>query len=610
LGAERVERRLAAILAADIAGYSRLMERDEAGTLARLRTLRRDLIDPKIAEHKGRIVKTTGDGILVEFPSVAEAVACAVVMQRGMAAGNEATAEDARILFRIGINSGDVIVEDGDIHGNGVNIAARLEGIAEPGGICVSGIVYDQVQGRLDCAFADIGEQALKNITKPVRVYRVHDTLTHPVAGAPGSPLSRTAGEGADRQRREAGEGGTAPLPLPDKPSIAVLPFANMSGDPEQEYFTDGMVEEIITALSRIRWIFVIARNSSFTYKGQPVDVKQVGRELGVRYVLEGSVRKAAGRVRISAQLIDAFTGLHLWADRFDGSLEDVFELQDMVASSVAGIIEPTLRQSEIERARRKRPDSLDAYNLYLRALPFAYTSMPEEADKALAFLEQAIKLEPDLAVGHAMIAWSHEQRYLRGGLLEEERTTALRHARSAIAAGSDDATALAIAGLVIGFLDPRDYATALDAFDRSLILSPSSALALGFSAVTRAWRGESAIAIQQAEQALRLSPFDPLSNIRHMAIAIAHFVVGRFEEAAAAANRAARAHPRFSPPYWMRAAALMNLGRIDEAEAVAQQLLKVQPQFTINSITSAPFANREILDALGNALSRLGLPE
>src|SRR5262249_48841185 len=352
----------------------------------------------------------------------------------------------------------------------------------------------------------------------------------------------------ADTGRKRPNRRSEAPaLPLPDKPSIAVLPFQNMSGDPEQEYFADGMVEEIITSLSRIRWLFVIARNSSFTYKGQPVDVKRVSRELGVRYVLEGSVRKAGGRVRITAQLIDALSGTHLWADRFDSSLEDVFELQDGIAISAAGVIEPTLRQAEIERARRKRPDNLDAYALDLRALPFAYTSMPEEADKALGYLEQAIKLEPDFGIGHAMIAWSHEQRYLRGGLIEEEKTAALRHARLAIAAGSDDAAALAIAGLVIGFLDPSDYATALDAFDHSLALSPSSSLALGFSAVTRAWRGESAIAIHQAEQALRLSPFDPLSNIRHMAIAIAHFVAGRFEESAAAANRAIQGQPRFS---------------------------------------------------------------
>jgi len=479
-----------------------------------------------------------------------------------------------------------VIVEGDDLYGDGVNIAARIEALADAGGVFISNTVHDHVRDRLPFAFEDLGEQQVKNITRPVRVYRVRDS--NAAAKAPAQPV----------------------LPLPDKPSIAVLPFANMSGDPEQEYFADGMAEEIITALSRIRWLFVIARNSSFTYKGQAVDVKQVGRELGVRYVLEGSVRKAAGRVRITAQLIDAANGAHLWADRFDGSLEDVFDLQDKVALSVAGVIEPTLRQAEIERARRKRPDNLDAYDLYLRALPFAYTSMPEDADKALGFVEQAIKVEPDFAAAHAIIAWCNEQRYLRGGLDEDAKTIALRHARSAMAMGGNDSTVLAIAGLVIGFLDPRNYATALDAFDRSLALSPSSALALGFSAVTRAWRGESAIAIEQAELALRLSPFDPLSNIRHMAIAIAHFVAGDFEEAAAAANRAAQAHPRFSPPYWMRAAALASIGRIDEAEAVTQQLLKMQPQFTIGSITSAPFANPEILAALGNALRRAGLPE
>ena len=504
-----------------------------------------------------------------------------------MVESNAPLPADKRIQFRIGINVGDIVAEDGDIFGDGVNVAARLEGLAEPGGICISARVQEDAAGRLNLAFEDLGEQVLKNIARPVRAYRVGPRVSGPLAA-----------------------GMAAALPLPDKPSIAVLPFENLSGDPEQEYFADGMVEEIITALSRIRWLFVIARNSSFTYKGQAIDVKRVGRELGVRYALEGSVRKAGGRVRITAQLIDAANAAHLWADRFDGSLEDVFELQDKVAISVAGVIEPTLRQAEVERARRKRPESFDAYDLYPRALPLAYTSMPEEADEALGFLEQAIKLEPNFGIGHAMIAWSHEQRYLRGGLLEEDKITALRHARLAIAAGSDDATALAIAGLVIGFLDPRDYATALDAFHRSLALSPSSALALGFSAVTRAWRGESEIAIQQAELALRLSPFDAMSNIRHMAIAIAHFVADRFEEAAAAANRAAQGHPRFSPPYWMRAAALVNLGRVDEAKILALRLLEVQPQFTIGSITSAPFANPEILAALGHALRRVGLPE
>jgi adenylate cyclase len=581
-----VERKLAAILAADVASYSRLMGADEVGTLQRLNACR-VIVDGLIGAHRGRIFNTAGDSVVADFASAVDAVECAVAVQEALAGEKVNQPAGEQMQFRIGVHIGDVIVQGDNLLGDGVNIAARLEALAEPGGICVSGAVRDQIGTKLPVSFVELPHPQMKNIAQPVQTYRVE-------------------GKAIVTQRATI----AAPLGLPDKPLIAVLPFANMSGDPEQEYFADGMVEEIITALSRIRWLFVIARNSSFTYKGRALDVKQVGRELGVRYVLEGSVRKAAGRVRITAQLIDALTGAHLWADRFDGSLEDIFDLQDKAAISVAGVIEPTLRQAEIERARRKRPDSLDAYDLYLRALPFAYTSMPEEADKALGFLERAIELEPDLAVGHAMIAWSHEQRYLRGGLVEEEKAKALRHARLALAAGTDDATALAIAGLVIGFLDPSDYATALDAFSRSLAMSPSSALALGFSAVTRAWRGESAIAIQQAEQALRLSPFDPLSNIRHMAIAIAHFVAGRFEEAAAAAHRATQGQPRFSPPYWMRAAALANLDRIDEAKIMAQRLLEVQPHFTVSSITSAPFANPEILVALGDALRRAGLPE
>jgi TolB-like protein/class 3 adenylate cyclase len=584
----RVERRLAAILAVDVAGYSRLMGADEEGTLAALRAVRRELGDPKIAEHRGRIVKTTGDGLLVEFASVVDAMRCAVELQREMLARNAGTPEERRIEFRMGINLGDIIVEDDDIFGDGVNVAARLETLAEPGGICVNRVVRDQVRDKLDVAFEDLGEQQVKNIARPVRAFRVvAEAKPVPEPSAPPPALA-----------------------LPDKPSIAVLPFANMSDDPQQEYFADGMVEDIVTGLSRIKWLFVIARNSTFAYKGKAIDLKTVGRELGVRYVLEGSVRKAGNQVRVTAQLIDSTNAVHVWAQRYDRALDDIFALQDELTISLIGAIEPTLRQAEIERARRKRPDSLDAYDLYLRALPFAYTSMPEDAEKALPLLERAIAIEPDYAVAHAIISWCREQRYIRGGLHEQDKAIALHHARLAIATGGDDATALAIAGLVIGFLDPRDYESALDAFDRSLSLSPSSALALIFSAVTRAWRAESAIAIEQAELALRLSPFDPLRNTGYMAIAIAHFVAGRFEESAVAANRSVQANPRFSPPYWMRAAALARLGRIDEAEAVAQQLLKVQPQFTISSITSAPVASREILDALADALRRVGLPE
>ena len=358
---ERVERRLAAILAADVAGYSRLIEASEEGTLGRLKALRAEIIDPKIASHKGRIVKTTGDGLLVEFASVVDALRSAAEMQAVLAESN-APIPPERIQFRIGINVGDIVVEDGDIFGDGVNVAARLEALAEPGGICVSARVQEDAAGRLDLTFEDMGDQALKNIARPVRVYRVR-----PEGPRPSPPLlgldQGITGEGS------AHVGAAEPLPLPDKPSIAVLPFANMSGDPEQEYFADGMVEEIITALSRIRWLFVIARNSSFTYKGQAVDVKLVGRELGVRYVLEGSVRKGGGRVRITAQLIDAADGAHLWADRFDGALEDVFELQDNVASSVAGVIEPALLGAEMTRSAQRPTNDLTAYDLYLRAL-------------------------------------------------------------------------------------------------------------------------------------------------------------------------------------------------------------------------------------------------
>jgi adenylate cyclase len=583
---DHVERRLAAILAADVAGYSRLMEADETGT-ARLLRKHRAVADPVVAEHGGRIVKTTGDGVLIEFPSVVGAVQCAVVLQNLMAERNAGVSSERRMDWRVGIHLGDILIEGEDILGDGVNLAARLEAIAEPGGICISEDAFRQVQGKIDTEFRDGGEQALKNLARPVRIYRAR-----PSALPVGSVPAATA------------------LPLPDKPSIAVLPFQNLSGDPEQEYFVDGMVKEIITALSGIRWLFVIARNSSFTYKGQAVDVKRVGRELGVRYVLEGSVRKAGNRVRITGQLIDAETGAHLWADRFDGSLEDVFDLQDKVASAVAGVIEPTLRQAEIDRARRKPPDNLDAYDLYLRALPYAFTAMPGDADKALTLLARAIELQPDYAAAHAVIAWCHEQRYLRGGLQEETRGAAMRHARHAIAVGRDDPAALATAGFVVA-VTAHDYETAVSAFDRSFALSGSSALALGFSSLVRAWMGHDAAAVEQAERALRLSPFDPLIYLPYVGLAYAHFAAGRFAEAAAAASRAAQANPRFTVPHVLHAAALARLGRDEDATAVVHRLLELDPGITTGTaIASARYAKRDSIDALEGALRLAGLPE
>jgi len=577
-----VERKLAAIFAADVAGYSRLVGQDEAGTLGRLKASR-VVIDRLIADHRGRIFNTAGDSVVADFASAVDAVQCAVAAQASLADKRVGTAAGEPLLFRIGIHVGDVVVEGTNLLGDGVNIAARLEGLAEPGGICVSGAVRDQIGNRLPVNFDDLGDQQVKNIVQPIRVYRVQ-------TGTPAPPPIAT-------------------LPLPDKPSIAVLPFQNLSGDTEQEYFADGMVEDIITGLSRIKWLFVIARNSTFVYKGRAIDVKQVGREVGVRYVLEGSVRKLGNRVRVTAQLIDATSAAHVWAERYDRALDDIFALQDELTLSVIGAIEPSLRRVEIERARRKRPDSLDAWDLYLRALPFAATAMPDDADKALLLLEQAIALEPDYAVAHAMIAWCHEQRYLRGGMLAETRAAASRHARAAIAAGGDDAPALAMAGFVIGVVE-HDYETAVDAIDRSLALSPSSALALGFSSIIRAWTGTDAISIAHAETAIRLSPYDPLIYLPYVGLAYAYFFTGRFEESLTAAGRAAQANPRFSVPAIFQTAALASLGRDAAAAASARRLLELEPGFRIGPLISSYSSNKARLAMLAEALRRAGLPE
>jgi adenylate cyclase len=588
-------RKIAAILVADVVGFSRLTGADEDRTLARLRALRSDLIDPTIAVHKGRVVKRTGDGAIVEFRSVVDAVRCAIEIQNSMVERNTGLPPERRIEFRVGIHLGDVVEEsDGDLMGDGVNIAARLEGVAQPGAICLSEDAYRQVKSRLDLAISDLGETKLKNIAEPIRVYSLQ--IGNAIA------VKATSLAGAATPVAPA-------LPLPEKPSVAVLPFQNMSGDPEQEYFADGMVEEIVTSLSRIRWLFVIARNSSFTYKGRTVDVKQIGRELGVRYVLEGSVRKGGGRVRITAQLIDAGTGAHLWADRIEGSLEDVFDLQDRVASSVAGVIEPALRQAEIVRAQRKRPESLDAYDLYLRAFPIAFATTPQIVDKALDLLERAIAIASDYAAAHALIAWCLHTRFCFGGGADDVRLAALRHARIAIAAGGDDATALAIAAFVIGILE-HDYDTAFNGFAQSLALSPSSALALGLSSLIRVWSGDDATAVEHANQAIRLSPFDPMIFCPYIALAYAHFFTGRFEEAAAAAGGAAQANPGFSIPAVLRTVALVRLGRKDDAATSVRRLQELVPDFTVSRSVPQIFRSPERFAKLAEALREAGLPE
>ena len=388
-------------------GIRRLAGADEDRILARLRALRSDLVDPTIAVHNGHVVKRTGDGSIVEFRSAVDAVRCAIEVQSAMIERNAGVPEDRQVVFRIGIHIGDVVAEsDGDLMGDGVNIAARLEGIAMPGGICLSEDAYRQVRARLDLATSDLGPVTLKNIAEPIRVYSLQVGVPAEVNAAPAIEA-----------------GGRARLALPGKPSIAVLAFQNMSGDPEQEYFADGIVEDIITGLSRIKWLFVIARNSSFVYKGRAVDVRQVGRELGVRYVLEGGVRKAGNRLRVTAQLIEAETGVHLSTDRFDGAIDDVFDLQDGITDRVVGIVEPNLQRSEIERSRRKRPENLDAYDLYLRALPHVMRLTPEQVRIGARFLGDALKLDPNYAAAHALISWCHEICYGQDGFDEAETT-------------------------------------------------------------------------------------------------------------------------------------------------------------------------------------------
>jgi len=546
MSGERVERRLAAILAADVAGYSRLMGEDEEGTLAALRAVRRELADPKIAEHRGRIVKTTGDGLLVEFASVVDAVRCAVEMQREMITRNAAIPPQHRIEFRMGINLGDIIIEDGDIFGDGVNIAARLEALAEPGGICLSAAAYEQVRDRLDLAFDDLGEQQVKNITRPVRVYRIPITLTLPTPSARAPSLSRIAGEGEPRRASDAVGEGKQGLPLPDKPSLAVLPFQNLTGDAEQEYFVDGMVEEITTAIARLPWLFVIARNSAFTYKGKPVAVKQVAQDLGVRYVLEGSVRKAGNRVRITGQLIDTATGAHIWADRFDGALDDIFELQDQVASNVAGAIEPKLRQSEIERASRKPTANLTAYDLYLRALAQSYRLTEEGFAEAVVLARQALAIDPSYAPAAALVGSCRVRQRVQGwgALSAADVSEACRLARQALEAERDDAETIWQTAFTLFHL-AGEAAMAAAALDRALARNPNAAHAWLARGNIHALRNEPEAAIGACERARRLSPFDPLAFAIALNIAVAHLAARRFEQAIDWADRTLHEQPR-----------------------------------------------------------------
>jgi len=548
-------RRLAAILAADVAGYSRLMGVDEEGTHERLKAHLAELVNPEIAKRRGRIVKNTGDGFLAEFASVVDAVRCAAEVQRGMAERNADAPAEERIEFRIGINLGDVIAEEHDIFGDGVNVAARLEALAEPGGNCVSRVVRDQVRDRLDYAFEDMGERQVKNIARPVRAYALRPEC---IAASPTPSVSSTA---------SLPQPGAAP-----RLSIAVLPFRNMSGDPEQEYFVDGMVEEIITALSRIRSLFVIARNSSFTYKGQAVDVKRVGRELGVRYVLEGSARKGGNRVRITAQLIDAVTGTHLWADRFDGLIEDVFELQDKVASAVAGVIEPALQAAETTRSTSRPTNDLTAYDLYLRAYSMFWSSARQISD-ALTLMEQAIARDP--RYGPAL-AWAAICcfRLLQDGRSEDRKADRLKgaaFARRALEVAGDDPGILTNAALTLAYFG-EDIGAMIALVDRALALNPNFARGWQGSGTLRLWAGQPDTAIEHVEAAMRLSPRVRV-GASLLVIGCAHFVSRRFDEAVPKLLLTIQDDPSRPSPYRVLAACYAHMGRLDDAREIVARL-------------------------------------
>jgi adenylate cyclase len=579
-----IERRLTAIMAADVVGYSRLMGQDEAGTLTAIRAWRNDVLQPLIGRHRGRIFKDIGDGALVEFGSAVNAVQCAIELQEMMTSANAGLPNDRQIVLRIGINLGDVMVEGEDLYGDSINIAARLEGIAEPGGVLVSGMVFDYVRNKVSAGFEDLGTPTLKNIAGPVRVYRS--------SGTPRVPIARS----------EA---------LSSKPSVAVLPFTNMSGDPEQEYFAEGIVEDIITALSRFKELFVIARNSSFVFKGRAVDIGQVAKALGVRYVLEGSVRKAGSRLRISAQLIDAGTQAHLWADRFDGAQEDVFDLQDKITESVIGIIEPQIRKAEIGRSRRKRPENLDAYDLYLRALPHLYAMHPNDNTQALEFLLQAIELDASFAPALAFAAWCYEQRLTRGWntVTESDADNAIGLARAALATGSDDANAIGMAGFVLLMIG-REYEVGLSAMRRATSLNPNNVLVLSHAAFAYGHAGDLQEAIMCFQRARRLSPVDPGAFFFLTGEAHALLLSGRYSECVELARRSVATYDGWDSTYWYLAAACGHLGWIDEAKAAVAKSLSLSPCMTVSRISKLPIQDETRLAILLDGLRKAGLPE
>jgi adenylate cyclase len=581
-----VNRRLVAVFAADVEGYSRLMGSDEVGTLKGL-TERRAILDKTITQHRGRIANTAGDSVLAEFGSVVDAVQCAVAAQAALAGANASLSPDKRINFRIGIHVGDVMVRAGDLFGDGVNIAARLQTLAQPGSVCVSGETYGQVRKVLPIAFTDLGAQQVKNIEEPVRAYAI-------------------SGPAVVARPRDA----SAPLPLPDKPSIAVLPFQNMSGDPEQDYFADGIVEDIITALSHFKSLFVIARNSSFTYKGKNVDVKQVGRELGVRYVLEGSVRKSGGRVRITGQLVDATDGAHVWADRFDREIADIFALQDEVTQSVVAAVEPNLRSAEIARKSNVPTQNLNAYDLYLRALASRSNVNRDGAVAAEALLRRAVELDPHYSDAWALLADALAVQIVGGWRVGPEAIAELRQTVStAIKVGPENGLAHAITYYLAVFGGQADLDQAVQSAKRALALHPNSDEVRAFVGWTFMRNGEFEAALDHLEAGIRLAPFGPRIPRLQMGMAYVDFFQRRFDETISLANKVIPSIPE-NPHIWrLKAAALAHAGRLDEARDALRHVLILTPNASI-STTLTNNRHQWMSDLMLNGLRIAGMPE
>jgi len=583
----REQRRLAAIVAADVVGYSRLMGRDESGTLARLRSNRSEQLDPVLARYGGRLVKLAGDGALIEFASAVDALSAAIEFQQAMAEANAGQPADAALVFRMGLHLGDLIVDGDDLYGDGVNVAARLEGQALPGGIVISRTVHEAVAGRVKATFADLGSLALKNIERPVQAFGVaweppdwRLPVTSEATAAPPVPV---------------------PLPLPDKPSIAVLPFQNMSGDPEQEYFADGVVEDIITALSRAKSLFVIARNSSFAYKGKSPDIRHVGRDLGVRYVLEGSVRKAGRRVRITGQLIDATSGSHMWADRFEGDLENIFELQDQVASNVVGAIAPAIERAEIERAKRKT-GNLQAYDYLLRCRANLYRMKFEANREALRQAREAVALDPDFAHGHAIIALACGQAaaFFWVAAPSPETDEARGAIRRALELDRNDATVLAWCGQTLLFpLGQMEEGAAL--LDQALRIDPNLATAWTYHAASRIALGEPRTAIGDLERALRLNPLD-YSRAYALTLMVRAFnLSGAPDKALPFATEALRLRPNFPWAHIDAVVAHVLSGHLDQAR-------RMLDDYRQSPLLAKTYASLSEVRSVRGAISEAGL--